>query len=560
MDRKVLVIGIDGGTYTILDPFIEQGKLPNIQKVMNSGFRSVLLSTVPPVSAPAWTSFITGKNPGKHSVLQFYDVGPVPRAEGQTDEVELRPGDFAIVNAKSIRARTLWQIISEAGRRLVVINVPMTYPPVPVNGIMITGLLTPPGSTNFTYPPDLAASLADYEIDLPPEERDFGFPDKRWLIERQRKILEKRWETSIRLMKETDWDFFMVVFTGTDRLQHRFWRYLDSTGSNFPTDPEEYRGLLEEYYARLDWMVGDFVRQAGEDAYVIILSDHGFGPMPQKKINTHLLLREMEGTDQVGGRNWATILRSFLNDIGLDAQRRQKYLGRVMPRAWLKKAEQVGLEHVWSVSRARIITLHTNIGGIWINQEGVVEGSRHYEAVRDQLITNLLSLQDPSDGARVVTKVFKKEEIYTGEALPSIPDIVFILNSGYRLSGGAAGSDSFVSRETAPSAIQGDHLPEGILMISGEGVRTLRPQTDLKIEDVTTTILYLLGIPVPTDMDGRVISDAFYADFVERNPIKYVDISSSSGLPEAEIPDSVWESEEDQKSVEERLRSLGYLD
>lgn len=555
MDRKVLVIGIDGGTYTILNPFMEQGKLPNIQKVMKAGFRSVLLSTVPPVSAPAWTSFITGKNPGKHGVLQFYDVGPVPRAKGQT-EVELRPGDFAIVNAKSIRARTLWQIVSEANRRVVVINVPMTYPPVPVNGIMITGLLTPSGSTNFTYPPDLATSLADYEIDLSPEERDFDFPDKRWLIERQRTILEKRWETSIRLMKETDWDFFMVVFTGTDRLQHRFWRYLDSSTDNDSTGWKDYRGLLEEYYERMDWMVGDFVRQAGEDAYVVILSDHGFGPMPQKIVNTYLLLRELQGTEQAGSRNWATVLRSFLNGIGLDAQHRQKYLGRVMPRAWLKKAEHVGLEHVWNVSRARIISLHTNIGGIWINQEGL----NHYEALRDGLMANLYKLQDPADGASVVSKVFRKEELYTGEMLPKIPDIIFMLNPGYRLSGGAARAESFVSRETTPTPLQGDHLPEGILMISGEGVRNLHSPIDLKIEDVTTTILYLLGIPVPGDMDGQVISDAFDADFLEKNPMKFAEVSSLSEFPQVDTAASVWESEEDQRNVEERLRSLGYLD
>lgn len=559
MDRKVLVIGIDGGTYTILDPFIEQGKLPNIQKVMNAGFRSVLLSSVPPVSAPAWTSFITGKNPGKHGILQFYDVGPVPRTEDQS-EVELRPGDFAIVNARSIRARTLWQIASDAGRRVVIINVPMTYPPVPVNGVMVTGLLTPPGSTNFTYPPELAASLVDYEIDLSPEERDFDFPDKRWLIERQRMILEKRWETSSRLMKECDWDFFMVVFTGTDRLQHRFWHCLDSKEDSLSTELKEYRGLLEEYYTRLDWMVGDFIQQAGEDAYVIILSDHGFGPMPQKKVNTHLLLKELEGADHTNARNWATILRSVLNDIGLDAQHRQKYLGRVMPRAWLKKAEQIGLERVWSVSRARIVTLHTNIGGIWINQEGWGEGSRHYEALRDQLIANLHSLQDPAEGVNLVSQVFKKEDLYTGEALSKIPDIIFILNSGYRLSGGAARPDSFVLRDTTPSAIQGDHLPEGILMISGAGIGAQRSPIDLRIEDVTATILYLLGIPVPTDMDGQVISAAFHEGFVEKNPIKQVDVSSSSELSGIEIPDSVWESEEDQRSVEERLRSLGYLD
>jgi len=564
MNRKVLVIGLDGGTFNILDPLMEKGKLPHIRKIMDTGFRSVLLSTVPPVSAPAWASFITGKNPGKHGILQFYDVGPVPMAKSQT-EVELRPGDFAIVNAKSIKARTLWQIAGEAGRKMVIINVPMTYPPAPVNGIMITGLLTPPDSTHFTYPPELAASLKGYEIDLPPGERDFDFPDKRRLIERQRAILEKRWEISIRLMKEFDWDLFTVVFTGTDRLQHRFWQCLVPSANGDPAEWGEYHGLLEEYYERLDWMVGDLVQQAGEDVYTIILSDHGFGPMPQREVNTRLLLKELGVVNQAGGRNWATFLRSFLNGIGLDAQNRQKYLGKVTPRAWLRKAEQVGLEHVWSVSKARVVTLHTYIGGIWINvkrseKDGLAESDMYYERLCDQLISNLRELQDPINGTKIASKVFKREELYTGESLRKIPDLVFMLSPNYKLSGGAVHSDSFVSKEATLSVIQGDHLPEGILMISGKGVRNLRSQTDFKIEDATATILYLLGLPIPTDMDGRVVSDAFDANFLQRNAIEFVEISSPSEPSKIGVTSPRWESEEDQKSVEERLRSLGYLD
>jgi predicted AlkP superfamily phosphohydrolase/phosphomutase len=564
MNRKVLVIGLDGGTFSILDPLMEGDKLPHIQEIMDKGFRSILLSTVPPVSAPAWASFITGKNPGKHGVLQFYDIGPVPMGESQT-ELEIRPGDFAIVNARSIRARTLWQIASEAGRKMIIINVPMTYPPTPINGIMITGLLTPPGSTHLTYPPELAASLKGYEIDLTPEEKDFDSPGKRQLIERQRAILEKRWETSIRLMKEFDWDLFMVVFTGTDRLQHRFWRCLDPGANGDPAELKEYYDLLEEYYERLDWIVGDLVRQAGEDVYAIILSDHGFGTMPQREVNTHLLLKELGVVNQASGSNWATFLRSFLNKIGLDAHNRQKYLGKVMPRAWLRKAEQVGLERVWNVSKARIVTLHTNVGGIWINvkggeKDGLVESGMHYEGLRDQLISNLCELQDPINGAKIVSNVFKREELYTGELLRKIPDLVFMLSSDYKLSGGTARSDSFVSREATSSTIQGDHLPEGILMISGKGVRNLRSQTDFEIEDVTTTILHLLGIPVPTDMDGRVVLDAFDEDFLRDNPIESVNVSSSSEPSKIDATPPLWESDQDQKNVEERLRSLGYLD
>ena len=559
MKNRVLVIGLDGGTFAILDPWMAKGKLPHIQKIVHGGFRSVLMSTVPPVSAPAWASFITGKNPGKHSVLQFYDVGPIPAGKVET-EVELRPGDYAIVNAKSVKGKTLWEIASEAGRKVVVINVPMTYPPIPVNGVMITGLLTPPGSTNFTYPPELAASLTDYEIDLTTDEKDFNFPDKKWIIQRQREILEKRWQASVRLMKEYDWDLFTVVFTGIDRLQHRFWRCLDPSADSDPAEMREYYDMLEEYYARLDWIVGDLVRQAGEDVRTIILSDHGFGPMPKKVINTHLFLKELEAKGDGNRRNWATVLRSFLNRIGLDVRNRQKYLGRVIPRSWLRRAEQVGMEHVWSVSKARIVALHTHIGGLWINRERVGEQSSEYESLRNELMSKLRELQDPEDGTYVVSSVFRREEIYTGEFLPKTPDLVFMLSPGYRLFGGATRTNSFVSIPQTPYVIQGDHLPEGILILSGDGVRNTSATTNLRIEDVTATTLYLLGIPVPTDMDGRVITDAFDASFVQMNPVEFVEASSLTTSPATDESASPWESEEDERNVKEHLRALGYLD
>jgi len=567
MSGKVLVIGLDGGTFTILDPLAKKGKLPNMQRIMGSGFCGTLLSTIPPVSAPAWSTFITGKNPGKHGVFQFFDITPNREGKSQV-ELELRPGTFAIVNASSIKEATLWQIASDAGRKVVIINVPMTYPPVKVNGIMITGMLTPSGASQFTYPPELAKSLAGYEIDLSFEEKDFDLAKKSSLINRQMEILEKRGETSLRLMREYPWDLFMVVFTGTDRLQHRFWRSFDLPGiDSDPTEVSEYGNKVEEYYQKLDLIIGDLMRHAGEDVHTIIISDHGFGPMPQQEVSYHNLLRELGVADYVGSGNWAASLRSFLHRVGLDAQNRQKYLGKVMPRAWLNKAERLGQKHVWSVSQARIVNLHTNMGGIWLNvkgagsEEGVVESGTHYEEMRDQLITKLYRLEDPETGMKFVSKVFKREEVYFGEHLAQTPDLIFVLNSGYRLSGRVVNEDSLViSREMASPMKQGTHLPEGILMISGEGVRNLRSQTDFKLEDATATILYSLGLPIPTDMDGRVVLDALDANFLQRNPVEFVEISSSSETSNIGVTPPRWETEEDQKSVEERLRSLGYLD
>lgn len=561
MNNKVLVIGLDGATFNLIDPWIKQGKLPHIKNVIDKGFRSTLLSTMPPVSAPAWTSFITGKNPGKHGILQFYDVGPIPTESGET-ELEIRPGDFSIVNARSIQTKTMWKIVSDADKKMVAINVPMTYPPTPVNGIMITGMLTPPGSSNFTYPPELSSSLEEYEIDLTSKERDFSFSDRGWIITRQRDMLEKRWKTAVRLMKEFDWDLFTVVFTGTDRLQHRFWQCLDPNIDTDPVELKKYGPALEEYYERLDWIVGDLIEQAGKDTQTIILSDHGFGPMPQHEINMHLLLKELQMTNPANGNNWATFLRSILNSIGLDAPARQKYLGKLMP-GLLRKAEQTGLKYVWQASAARIVPLHTNIGGIWINvgetQKTSTQYKTHYEETRNKLISRLDKLEDHIDGTKIVSEVFKREEIYSGKLLHKTPDIIFVLNPNYQLRGGKPRSNSMIFRDTPLSAIQGDHLPEGILMLLGNHVQNIHSQTNFRLEDVTATILYLLGIPIPSDLDGRVVADAFDEELLRVNPISIIETSDSDIDLQSDAA-MIWDSEEDKQQVEERLRDLGYLD
>src|SRR3989304_4994575 len=161
MSHKVVLIGLDGGTYRVLNPLMEEGRLPNIARLIKGGAHGTLLSTIPPVTAPAWTSFLTGKNPGKHGIFNF-----LRKVANNYTTTFFNWKESELNNALDIKARMLWEIAGVSGKLVGMVNVPMTYPPLPINGFMVSCLLTPPGSKRFTYPEELASEIPDYKIDL----------------------------------------------------------------------------------------------------------------------------------------------------------------------------------------------------------------------------------------------------------------------------------------------------------------------------------------------------------------------------------------------------------
>jgi predicted AlkP superfamily phosphohydrolase/phosphomutase len=223
MRDRVLVIGLDGATWAALDPLMADGRMPALAALVGRGFRAPLESTVPPVTAPAWSSFITGQNPGRHGIYQFYEIDPwSERALGRGAETFLaEPG--VVVNGRALGGPKLWEVAGAAGRRCATVNLPMTYPPSEINGLMVTDMLTPPGSRKFTTPPELADELGDYEIDLTPREKDFTSSDDAFLA-RAEEVLDKRGRAVLGLFEREPWDLFVAVFTETDRLQHRYWQ------------------------------------------------------------------------------------------------------------------------------------------------------------------------------------------------------------------------------------------------------------------------------------------------------------------------------------------------
>jgi len=451
--KRVLVIGLDGASWNLLTPWIKEKKLPTLEKLMKNGIYGKLESVIPALSAPAWTSLATGKNPGKHGIFDF--ITPNGR----------------IVNSNDVKVERVWEILNKNGLSCCVINFPITYPPQKINGCMISCFLTPPGRDNFTYPPFLRKMLKkyDYKIDL--ELEKYKLPKdvdriKKYhlrfeLLSEIYDIVEKRFEIGIKLMKVKKWDFFIIVLKMTDSICHLFW---------------DRKNILLEFFKKLDkYMkktIQEFEKDGGE-CFTVVVSDHGFGPAPTKCINLYPLLKDFVKPSL----KWK--LMSYLSDIP-------------------------GVSSV--ISR---------MSRIWIIRKGVLEKQRQLGVklwgmyfkdpkLKKRVIQRLREIRMPNAGGKIFRGVWEREEVYKGKYVENAPDIIFLPKPDYKpayLPSNKIFTEGF-------SVMPGDHTfyPNGVFIISGNKCKR-NYKIDTKITNITPTILHLFNIPIPSDMDGRPLKE-----------------------------------------------------
>lgn len=529
--------------------------MPVLASLMEKGSWGALRSTVPPVTAPAWTSFITGTNPGRHGIFQFFSLNPHSADSlgmGQKTYLAI-PG--IVVNSSRIRGDKLWNILDRAGVRQITVNLPMAYPPEPVNGVMVTGMLTPPGSIQFTWPPELSREMADYEIDLNPGEKDFS-GDNRVFLGRVGEILEKRVNWSLKLMAGRPWDFAMVVITETDRLQHRFYDLL-APGPVDPASPERaaLRPAVEDLFRRTDEALGKLVAAAGAEARLVIVSDHGFGRAPTELVDLRVLSGLLGVGPRAGARKTAARLRRGWPAI---TKRRVYACLGFLPGSWLERAEAAVRRRSLRRQKAILFKMHENVGGIWINLRdaggGITDPAAH-AALMTSLRAGLEKLE--WQGRKVVDSVHAKEELYQGPCLDQAPDLIYILREEYgilepEMAGPPAGLVVTVTADRPRK--KGTHRLDGMFLLAGPGLKKRRAVTRARIEDMTATILHLLGLPVPGDMDGVVLEGAFEEEALAREPVR------RSAAAAADAPESRAYDPEEEKAIRARLEGIGYLD
>jgi predicted AlkP superfamily phosphohydrolase/phosphomutase len=524
---------------------------------MREGAWGRLRSTVPPVTFPAWTSFMTGTGPGQHGIFDF------------TRRV---PGTYQIefVNATYRRRPTIWRILSDAGRRVGVMGVPATYPPEPLNGFQISGFDAPVAvgiDRSFVYPPALYDEIRR-EVG---EYRTTDFQEVRigpgWHRMAYRSILDVlavKQDIASYLLQREPWDCFMVLFGEADTVSHHFWLYHDPASPRYPVQPGlgEFGDAIRTVYRRLDEAVGA-LRALAPDASVLIVSDHGFGGAGDKAVYINRRLAEC-GLLRFRRRGITTVGADAAKRLALrlpaGLQERAFRLAGPWAGALESRSRFAGID--WAGTRAFSEEQNTN-PGVWINaQRGEPQGTLppdEYESTCDAAIEALTTWRDPVTGQAVVTRARRREDVYQGPYVADAPDIVveFALDGGYSYavqgSGGRPGpSVRVLDRSEHLGAkgqgMNGTHRPEGVLLLAGPGVRSGIQLHGARIIDVAPTALHLLGLPVPSYMDGRVLTEALTVD----RPVTYVDVP----LPEAGGRTPYSPAEE--AVVDARLRALGY--
>jgi predicted AlkP superfamily phosphohydrolase/phosphomutase len=550
--QKTMIIGLDGVPLELIQPWARDGFLPTLQRLMETGVVGNLRSTIPPTSGPSWSSFVTGMNPGKTGIYDF-----LYRQEGTYS--------FPPVNASLRGGKTVWRYLSDAGYRVGVLNIPMSYPVEQVNGFMVSGWLTPYAAKDYIYPAELAAELereiGEYRI-YPTETFTENRRDS--FLQSSYELLEMRTRTALYLAKNKAWDVFMTVFFDTDRLLHQLWHYLDPEHP-WRGDSEDKSWIVRDYFQEVDRSIGRLIETADDDTQIIILSDHGMGRAKNFIVLNNWLLET--GLLHLKGDPWTRFkdlmfrrgftlrnVHQIADRLGL--ARTAEYVAGYFVDHLLKIAFLSFLDVDWSQSKAYSFGRH--LGSVYINvkgrePQGIVEPGAEYEAVRDEIENLAYDFRDPRTGRKLIGEVLRREDIYSGPFVERAPDLILRPKEPSDIFFGLA---DFGHRETVSRVYRytGMHRDDGMLIMNGPGIRPGAEIAGAVIHDIAPSVLYAMGLPIPADMDGRILGDAFSAGYMEAFP---PELSESSA--QGEMAEAVEYTEEGEKEILERLRGMGYL-
>ena len=534
--KKIFVLGLDGATLDRIGPWVDEGELPNFQRLMSEGVCGPLRSTSPPLTPPAWTSSLTGKNPGKHNIFDFFKHDPKSYKRG-------------IVSVHDRRSKAIWNILSDCGREVGVFNVPITFPPEKVNGFVVTGMLTPSGESDFAYPPELKDELlkrVDYQVEI--DLRSLVKGDEGGFLKGLSEGTENRKRALFYLLKRSEWDFFVAVFEALDLVQHFFWKFIDERHPQHRSDDARLRHAIRDHYKQMDQLLGDLLKVLGEECTVMVYSDHGFRPL-YKDVFIYNWLEEKGFLKLKWNREG--LKGRFLKNRGFPP----KWMKHLVVKDHLGYSKSIAAID-WSATKAYFFSLsgqsiRLNLKGR--EPEGIVKDGKEYETLRERLRKELHELRDPETGEQVVEKVYVREEIYSGDFVSNGPDLVVATREGYVLQEGF-GEELMMQAKQFQATRSGDHHPEGVFLVRGHGIRKGVRLKAAEIVDVTPTLLYLMGIPVPRDLDGKVLKEAFEPDYLDANPVQYGRETERRGEADYEY------SHEEREEMERRLKGLKYME
>jgi len=449
----MLVLGFDGASPKLIDKWIDF--LPNFQAFKKQGIFGQTIPPIPAQTPVAWATFMTGKNPGNHGIFSF--------AFRQRGSYERK-----IIGTQMLKAKTLWRILSEARRRVGVINMPMCDVE-DISGFIIPGFLS--GSEGVPYPKSVQEKvkrkfgierlLGDLEI----ETLDKVESDPDLFFERVNYITDEMAEISLYLLQEEKWDLFMTVFMGLDRVQHFFWKYVDPAHPKY--EANAYSKLMKDFYIKADKIVGNFSKSVDKDTLVMVVSDHGFCPIYKE-----------------------VIVNNYLEEAG--------FLTTKSGKVDLRKSKAVSYGY----------------GDIWLNikgrePKGLIDHAEDYECVRTEISNELKKIEIGDE--KPIKDVKKREELYWGPYLKEAPDLTIIFNVGWQ----AARQPEITNKNKLKRYVNdnprwsgghdGTHEPSDVPGIIGALGPEIRGGKEIRVYlwDVAPTILNWMKVSIPPDMDGK---------------------------------------------------------
>jgi len=534
--------------------WVAAGKLPTFARLLREGSHAPLRSTLPALTPPAWTSAATGKNPGKHNIFNFYKV-----SDDGVGKLPLTPAD--------LRSRRVWDIANAYGKRAGVVHLPLTYPTERLDGFVVSGIMTPKGVTDYTHPPELrdelASHIADYRFDVDADALKVG--DLRSFRDDAFDLQRIQTAETLYLLEHKDWDLLWVMFHTLDKVQHFFWHFMDPRHPAYP-GAGEFHDTILEFHQRLDETLAAILARLDGDTALLVMSDHGSCAIESYFLITNWL--EEAGFLRLNGGVRSPLGRA-LGQAGIEARGLVTVLRRV-GLGWLPRLVPAGLKAQVPIARASFARIAPRIewpqtrvycpsapgSGLRVNLRGReahgVVPPEDYDRVCEEVRAALLALVDRATGRRVVAAVHRRSEIYEGPYVENAPDLLVETTAPYCLIEGT-GTASIVPTGQHDGERTGNHLRDGIFILAGAAARRGIELSTLDICDVAPTLLYLLGVPVQEDMDGKVAWTALAPGYLEAHPIRTDQLAPPPATTHVDM------SDEDRRAIEGMLEGLGYL-
>jgi len=562
MSHRILIIGLDGASPHLVDKW--RGHLPNLSRIMDRGVSGILESVIPPRSIPAWYCFATGMNPAKLGVFGFSQ-----RVSGTYD--------YTFANISFCQAPTFWEWLNQNGLRTLLLHIPGTFPPQPLNGVMVSGWPAPEnrGNLEYTYPSSMSRAI-DEHLGKPFEflgNLPMSMDNDREMLPDRLRVLRMHADVANWMLSEQTWDVAVVVLSELDRASHQFWRHLDDQHpAHDPSLTSQFGNALLKMYQEADKQVGQLVELLDEDDTLFIISDHGFGPAYRTFYLNKWLLNQgllvLKPSASPGEISFLTKLVGkltqpffLLNNVSPTFRKISAPLKRGIIANYLRneyvlttKKGLVRLNHIpvdWDQTQAYCpdeASLYINIKGR--DPSGIVDpGSMSVELLEDIEI-RLRNVNDPATGNRLDVKTYRKESIYTGEFIDQAPELIIEMDNYSTEVMAELGSASVFTDNNNRS---GTHTLDGLIIAMGSNIRNIK-NFQANLIDIAPTVIHMMGLSIFEESDGRVLLEIFRdGSTLHRQP------KVTKGSKAEKKGRQIDLSPEEKDQIEKQLRNLGYM-